>query len=89
MTHKEFKLTVKKNIVEDAGYGRTAVHYRVGDTFTVDEATFVKLQSGATIERYTLEGIITLDKYNFENEVQVTTITIENSTRKLGQRKNK
>jgi|LakMenE01Jun11ns_1017448.scaffolds.fasta_scaffold9819160_2 hypothetical protein len=89
MTHKEFKLTVKKNIVEDAGYGRTAVHYRVGDTFTVDEATFDKLQSGATIERYTLEGIITLDKYNFENEVQVTTITIENSTRKLGQRKNK
>jgi hypothetical protein len=89
MTHREFRLTVKKNIVEDAGYGRTAVHYRVGDTFTVDEATFDKLQSGATIERYTLEGIITLDKYNFENEVQVTTITIENSTRKLGQRKNK
>ncbi len=87
MTHREFRLTVKKNIVEDAGYGRTAVHYRVGDTFTVDEATFDKLQSGATIERYTLEGIITLDKYNFENEVQVTTITIENSTRKLGQRK--
>ena len=55
MTHREFRLTVKKNIVEDAGYGRTAVHYRVGDTFTVDEATFDKLQSGATIERYTLE----------------------------------
>jgi hypothetical protein len=89
MTHKEFTLTVKKNIVEDAGYGRKAIHYRVGETFTVGEEVFNKLQSGATIERYTLEGIITLNKYDFENEVQVTTITIENSTRKLGQRKNK
>ena len=87
MVHKEFKLTVKNTIFEDAGYGRKAVHYQTGDSVTVDEATFDKLQSGTFIERYTREGIITFDKYDFENEVAVTTVTVEYSTRKLGQRK--
>ena len=87
MTHKEFKLTVKTNIMESAGYERQAVKYKVGDTMIVDEDMFDMIQSGNTIERTTHEGFIRFDKYNFENEVEVTAITIEYSTRKLGQRK--
>jgi hypothetical protein len=89
MTHKEFKLTVKNEILEDAGYERKAVHYRVGDIVTLDEATFDRLQSGSFVQRYTQEGTIVFDKYDFENEVAVTTITVEYSVRKLGQRKEK
>jgi hypothetical protein len=87
MTHREFKLTVKNGILEDAGYGRTAVHYYPGDVMTVDEDMFNMIQSGNTIERTTREGFIRFDKYDFLNEVEVTTITVEHSTRKLGQRK--
>jgi hypothetical protein len=36
-----------------------------------------------------MEGVITFDKYDFENEVAVTSVTVEYSIRKLGQRKNK
>jgi hypothetical protein len=89
MTHKEFKLTVKNEILEDAGYERKAVHYQIGDVVTVDEVTFDTLQSGGTIQRYTQEGWFTFDKYDFENEVAVTTITVDYSIRKLGQRKQK
>jgi hypothetical protein len=89
MTHKEFKLTVKGGILEEAGYGRTALQYYPGDVMTVDEDTFNMLQSGKTIERMTREGFIRFDKYDFLNEVAVTTITVEHSTRNLGQRKNK
>lgn len=89
MTHKEFKLTVKNEILENAGYERTAVRYRVGDTMMVNEDTFNLIQSGKFVERMTQEGLIRFDKYNFENEVTVTTITVEYSTRRLGQRKQK
>ena len=89
MTHKEFKLTVKKDIMESAGYERQATKYRVGDTMVVDEAMFDMIQSGNTIERMTQEGFIRFDKYDFENEVAVTSVTVEYSTRKLGQRKSK
>jgi hypothetical protein len=89
MTHREFKLTVKNEILESAGYDRKAVHYQVGDIITLDEATFDRLQSGSFVQQYTREGVINFDKYDFENEVAVTTITIEYSTRKLGQRKTK
>ena len=89
MTHKEFKLTVKKEILESAGYNRQAVQYREGDTLVVDEATFDRIQSGNTVERMTREGFIHFDKYNFENEVQVTSVTVEYSVRKLGQRNKK
>jgi uncharacterized protein YpbB len=89
MTHKEFKLTVKNEILEDAGYERKAVHYRIGDVVTVDENTFNLIQSGNFVSRMTQEGVIRFDKYDFENEVQVTWITIEYSVRKLGQRKQK
>jgi len=89
MTHREFKLTVKNEILEDAGYSRKAVHYKVGDVMTVDEDMFDMIQSGNTIERTTREGFIRFDKYDFLNEVAVTVITVEYSIRKLGQRKNK
>lgn len=87
MTHKEFKLTVKKDIMEHAGYNREAVKYHVGDTMIVDEATFERIQSGKFVERMTREGFIHFDKYNFENEVSFTAVTVEYGIRRLGQRK--
>ena len=87
MTHKEFKLIVKKEILESAGYERQAVKYRVGDTVIVDEDTFNVIQSGNTVERMTREGFIRFDKYNFINEVSFTAVTVEYGIRKLGQRK--
>ena len=87
MTHREFRLTVKNDIFENAGYDRKAVRYQTGDVVTLDEATFDRLQSGSFVQQYTREGVINFDKYDFENEVAVTTITVEYSTRKLGQRK--
>jgi hypothetical protein len=87
MTHKEFKLTVKKDIMESAGYNRQAVKYHVGDTMIVDEATFERIQSGKFVERMTREGFIHFDKYNFENEVSFTAVTVEYGIRRLGQRK--
>jgi len=89
MTHREFKLTFKNEILEDAGLGRTAVHYRPGDVMVVDEEMFNMIQSGNTIERPTQEGWIAFDKYDFLNEVAVTSVTVEYSIRKLGQRKDK
>lgn len=89
MTHKEFKLTVKTDIMENAGYGREAVEYRAGDIMIVDEATFDMIQSGNTVERMTQEGFIKFDKYNFENEVSFTAVTVEYGIRRLGQRKQK
>jgi hypothetical protein len=89
MTHKEFKLIVRKEILESTGYtvGRQTVQYRVGDEMVVDEATFNMIQSGNTVERMTREGFIRFDKYNFENEVSFTAVTVEYGIRKLGQRK--
>jgi hypothetical protein len=89
MTHKEFKLVVKKEILESAGYNIQAVKYHAGDTMIVDEATFERIQSGNTVERMTQEGFIHFDKYNFENEVSFTAVTVEYGTRRLGQRKQK
>jgi hypothetical protein len=89
MVHTEFKLIVKKEILEYSGRDVTPVHYSIGDTITVDESTFLNLQSGETIKRFTREGSIEFDKYNFENEVQYTEVTVAYGTRKLGQRKNR
>lgn len=89
MTHTEYKLIVKKEILEYAGYSTNPVHYKIGDTLTVDESTFLSIQAGETIERFTREGRIEFDKYNFENEVSYTVININYGTRKLGQRKPK
>ena len=65
------------------------MHHRVGDIVTLDEATFDRLQSGSFVQQPTREGVITFDKYDFENEVAVTSVTVEYGIRKLGQRKNK
>jgi len=89
MTHREFKLTVRKEILEHSGREVTPVHYQVGDVMIVDEATFLQLQSGSFVQRYTREGSIVFDKYNFKNEVACTEVTVEYTVRKLGQRKNK
>ena len=89
MEHKEFKLIVKKEITENSGRGVFPVIYNVGDTLTVDEVTFLDLQSNQRIRRFTNEGSIEFNKYNFENEVSYTLVTIEYGVRKLGQLKNK
>ena len=89
MIHTEYKLIVKKEIKESSGREVYPVKYKVGDTLVVDEPTFLNLQGGETIERFTMEGIIRFDKYNFENEVAFTEITVRYSTKKLGQRKAK
>jgi hypothetical protein len=90
MTHREFKLTVKKEIAEIiTGLEAVIVRYRVGDVMMLDEETFLKLQGGAVVQRYTREGSIEFDKYAFENEVACTEVTVEYTVRKLGQRKNK
>lgn len=89
MTHKEFILTVKTDIMENAGYGREAVKYHAGDTMIVDEAMFERIRTGERVKRPTFEGQITFDKYNFENEVSFTAVTVEYGTRRLGQRKQK
>jgi hypothetical protein len=89
MVHSEFKLIVKKEITENSGRNIFPVIYKIGQTLTVDELTFDALQSGETIIKFTNEGTIQFDKYNFENEVSYTEVTIQYGIRKLGQRKNK
>ena len=87
MTHKEFKLIVKKEITENSGREVFPVIFKIGDTFIADETTFNSLQSGETVSKFTSEGVIKFDKYNFENEVSFTTLTVEYGLRTLGQRK--
>lgn len=89
MVHKEFKLIVKKEITENSGRNIFPVIYKIGDTFIVDETTFQRLQLNDTITRFTNEGSIQFDKYNFENEVSFTEVTVQYGILKLGQRKNK
>jgi hypothetical protein len=89
MVHLEFKLIVKKEITENSGRNIFPVIYKIGQTLTVNELTFDALQSGETIIKFTNEGTIQFDKYNFENEVSYTEVTIQYGIRKLGQRKNK
>lgn len=88
MIHKEFKLVVKNEILElGTGYSVSASEYKVGDIMTVNEDVFNKLKSGDNVERYTSEGYIKFNKSNFENEVEVTIVTIEHDVKKLGNRK--
>ena len=90
MTHREFKLIVKNDIVvHGTGVQVTPVRFKAGDVMMVDEDTFLRLQSGSFVQRYTDVGAITFDKYDFENEVAVTEVTVEYTVRRLGQRKNK
>jgi hypothetical protein len=86
MTHTEYALTVKKEILDHAGYSTPGVHYRIGDIVVVNESTFNNLQSGLIEKRFTAGGSIEFDKHDFENEVEYTEVTIKRGTRKLGQR---
>jgi len=89
MTHREFTLIVTKAITENSGREVYPIIYKVGDTLKLNEKQFDDLQSGSTITFYTNEGIMEFDKYNFNNEVSFTEITVQYGTRKLGQRKKK
>lgn len=86
MTHKEYRLIVSKEILERSG-NTEAIHYKVGHVLSVNDRIFELLKSGETVERYTQEGTIEFDRYNFENEVECITIETTFSTVKLGQRK--
>jgi hypothetical protein len=88
MIHKEFKLKVAKDILEvGTGYSVSAVHYKVGDTVSLDADGFYQLMDDKAVCRRTNDGYVNMFKENFENEVQVTIITVEHSVRKLGIRK--
>ena len=58
------------------------------NVYITTPAFFNDLQKNQLIKRYTREGSIEFDKYNFENEVSFTEVTVEYGIRKLGQRKN-
>ena len=88
MTHKEFKLVVKNEILElGTGYNVKVAEYKKGDIMMVNEDMFEKLKKGKDIEMDTREGFIKFNKSNFENEVDVTIVTIEHDVRKLGNKK--
>jgi hypothetical protein len=89
MIHLEFTLTVKQEIFEIVSPTLQSAVFKVGDKMNIDESTFISLQKNNIIERFGRTGIIRFDKNNFENEVECTSITIERSIRKLGQRKTK
>jgi len=86
MTHKEFILTVKETIFENSGTIKTPA-YKIGEHINVSEDIFESLQKGNTIERITQSGVVSYDKYSFENEVNYTQVTVEYGVKKLGQRK--
>jgi hypothetical protein len=88
MTLKEFILVANQDIKEFSR-GIEVVSITKGDSITVSEDLFNRLQSNETIKHYTREGILEYDKYMFENEVKFTAVTVEYGSRKLGQRKNK
>ncbi len=88
MNHREFILVANQDIKEYTHSIETN-YLEKGQSITVTEDVFEKLQKNETIERWTREGMVKIDKYMFENEVAYTQVTIEYGTRKLGQRKNK
>jgi hypothetical protein len=88
MTHKEFILVANQDIKEYT-HNIETTYLKKGESIIVTEEVFEKLQKNETIERWTREGNVSMDKYMFENEVAFTQITIEYGTKKLGQRKNK
>lgn len=88
MTHTEFKLIANRDIMEVYSTEK-AVHYRKGESITVSEDTFNRLQGGETIKIYTAWGTCEYSKYDFTNEVAYTSVTIDTGIRKLGQSKKK
>lgn len=87
MIHTEYHLVLKMDIYESLDDVNRILQWKVGDTLTVSENDFLDLQRGKTIKRHTRYGTIVFDKYNFENEVQYTEVTVNKGSRKLGHRK--
>ena len=88
MTHREFILVANRDIKEYSR-GIEVVSIKEGGTITVSEDTFNRLQGNEIIEVHTRCGVISYDKYMFDNEVKFTQVTVEYGSRKLGQRKDK
>ena len=88
MTHTEFKLIANRDIIEQSR-GIETIAFHKGETVIINEDKFNRLQKNETLTQYTQHGIISYDKYAFENEVQYTAVTVEYGTRKLGQRASK
>ena len=78
MKHKEYKLTVRVEIVE-RNNEISEVVYKLGDTIIVNETDLNTLKHDWSVNRYTDRGLISFNKANFENEIEVTTITVEHS----------
>jgi hypothetical protein len=86
MKHTEYKLTVSKPILEIVSPDLSAVHYEIGSIITLDTDTYIELKKGNTITRYTGVGLVRFTKKDFENEVRTITVTVEESSVKLGNR---
>jgi hypothetical protein len=84
MIHREFKLTVTEPIREVTGREVQPIHYHTGQEISLRQDEFDALKKGETVERFTNEGVIRFDKYNFANGVRVVQIEITESELKLG-----
>ena len=84
MIHREFKLTVTEPIREVTGREVQPIHYHTGQEISLRQVEFDALKKGETVERFTNEGVIRFDKYNFANGVRVVQIEITESELKLG-----
>ena len=84
MIHKEFKVTVTEPVREVTGREVQPIHYHTGQEISLRQDEFDALKKGETVERFTNEGVIRFDKYNFANGVRVVQIEITESELKLG-----
>lgn len=93
MTHREYTLTVETPIYESIGETK-AIYKNVGETLTVSQENFLKLQKGediafAKVAGHGMYSSVIYDKSNFANEVTYTEVTVSYGTAKLGKRKPK
>ena len=84
MIHKEFKVTVTEPVREVTGRDVQPIHYHTGQEISLRQDEFDALKRGETVERFTMEGVIRFDKYNFANGVRVVEICVTESELKLG-----
>jgi hypothetical protein len=84
MIHKEFKVTVTEPIREVTGREVQPIHYHPGQEISLRQDEFDQLKKGEIVERFTNEGVLRFDKYNFANGVRVIEIEITENELKLG-----
>jgi hypothetical protein len=84
MIHKEFKVTITEPIREVTGREVQPIHYHIGQEISLRQDEFDQLKNGETVERFTREGVLRFDKYNFANGVRVIEIEITENELKLG-----